>query len=189
MCVTRSFFLAGLLSAALSGHVQAQDTTPSEPPCSDDIHGHFDFWLGEWNVYSPDNGPYQGQNSIIKTNGDCLITEQWLGASGTTGDSMNFYDPLEEKWRQIWVSGGAFIDYVGGLDEGGAMILNGEIAYPGNPARFGFKGTWSLQSDGSVRQHFEQQDTEGNWSNWFIGIYVRKSTDPRAEEASAARGE
>ncbi len=153
------------------------------------MHDDFDFWVGEWNVYAPDSGPYQGQNSITKTQGGCLITEHWSGASGSSGESMNFHDPLMGAWRQVWVSPGNFIDYTGGLDASGAMQLTGEIYYPGNGTRAPFRGVWTPQADGSVRQHFEQADADGNWVDWFIGIYVRQDGDPRAAEAAAARGE
>ena len=35
------------------------------------------------------------------------------------------------------------------------------------------------QEDGSVVQHFDQQNPEtGEWSVWFEGLYVRRETDP-----------
>lgn len=173
------------LAAAPAVPAMAQPAPP--PGCVEDVHDDFDFWVGEWNVYAPDGGPYQGHNSIVKTHGGCLIAEHWQGARGSAGDSMNFYDPLIAAWRQVWVSRGAFIDYTGGLDETGAMVLEGEIFYPGRGTRAPFRGTWTLLEDGTVRQHFQQQDAEGNWADWFVGIYVREEEDPRAAEAEAAR--
>ena len=38
-----------------------------------------------------------------------------------------------------------------------------------------------------MRQHFQQQDADGEWADWFTGIYVRAEDDPRADEAEAAR--
>jgi len=161
---------------------------PAPPPgCVQDVHDDFDFWLGEWNVYAPDGGPYQGHNSITKSQGGCLITERWEGAQGSTGESLNAWDPLVGAWRQVWVSRGAFIDYTGGLDDAGAMVLEGEIYYPGRNIRAPFRGTWTPREDGTVRQHFQQQDADGAWSDWFVGIYVREDEDPRAGEAEAAR--
>tara|TARA_R110002073_G_scaffold6054_6_gene36506 strand:- start:11551 stop:12114 length:564 start_codon:yes stop_codon:yes gene_type:complete len=187
MVSAKTLLASTILALAVPGIVSAQQGPP--PGCAEAVHDDFDFWVGSWNVYAPDDGPYQGQNSITRTEGGCLITEHWSGASGSTGESMNFHDPLVGAWRQVWVSASAFIDYTGGLDDDGAMVLNGEIYYPGNGVRATFRGAWTLQDDGSVRQHFEQADAEGNWSDWFIGIYVRQDDDPRAAEAAAARGE
>ena len=186
MVSTTAVLASALMAIAMPSISSAQQAPP--PGCVEAVHGDFDFWVGEWNVYAPDDGPYQGHNSISKTQGGCLISEHWTGASGSTGESMNFYDPLLGAWRQVWVSAGAFIDYSGGLNADGAMVLNGEIAYPGNGVRAPFRGTWTLQADGSVRQHFQQADAQGDWSDWFVGIYVRQENDPRAEEAAAARG-
>lgn len=38
-----------------------------------------------------------------------------------------------------------------------------------------FRGTWTPNEDGSVRQFFVQQDTDGGvWKTWFDGLYIRK---------------
>lgn len=185
MTILRTLAAAAALAAAPVTVTWAQSGPP--PGCTDAVHDDFDFWLGTWNVYAPDDGPYQGRNTITKSQGGCLITERWEGASGSTGESLNAYDPLAGAWRQVWVSPGNFIDYTGGLDAAGAMVLEGEIFYPGNGTRAAFRGTWTLRDDGTVRQHFQQQGADGEWTDWFTGIYVRVEEDPRADEAEAAR--
>lgn len=181
-----------LLGAALclAGFAAPAVIAQAPPPaCTGDVHDDFDFWVGEWNVYAPDDGPYLGHNSITKHNGGCLIMEHWVGAGGNPGDSINIYDPLTQAWRQVWMSNGWYIDYSGGLNEDGAMVLEGESYTMATETRSAFRGTWTLQADGSVSQFFEQADAEGNLQPVFMGIYVRKDADPRAEEAAAARGE
>ncbi len=187
MIPAKALIASGLLALAMPTLAGAQASAP--PPCVAAMHDDFDFWVGEWNVYAPDNGPYQGHNSITKAQGGCLVSEHWTGGSGSTGESMNFHDPLAGAWRQVWVSPGVFIDYTGGLNEAGAMELTGEIYYDTTGQRAPFRGVWTPQGDGSVRQHFQQQGPDGEWSDWFIGIYVRQDGDPRAAEAAAARGE
>lgn len=176
----RKLFVAAALLGAASAPALGQAQTP--PSCDGMEHrADFDFWVGEWNVYSPD-GSFAGTNSIRKTQGGCLIEEHWSGASGSTGFSMNFYDPLLSQWRQVWMSAGAFIDYTGGLNENGAMALEGEIHYTANGQRFPFRGEWTLNDDGSVTQHFTQYDAENDvWTDWFIGRYVRLETDPNTQ--------
>jgi len=178
-----------LASAAVFSITTMASAQTPPPACTSDIHDDFDFWVGEWNVYAPDDGPYLGHNTIERINGGCLVTEHWVGASGNAGNSINIYDPLISAWRQVWMSNGWYIDYSGGLDENGAMVLTGESYLVQTDVRAGLRGTWTPLEDGTVRQFFEQQDADGNWQGVFTGIYVGKADDPRAEEAAMARGE
>ena len=138
--------------------------------------GDFDFWLGEWNVYSNDEKRVlQGTNSITKHHKNCLIMENWTSAQSGTGSSMNYYDAVADQWRQLWVAGGYSIDYAGGLDRSGSMLLKGKINYYKTGKRHDFRGRWTPNADGSVRQLFEQKDLEsGEWGVWFDGLYVRR---------------
>jgi hypothetical protein len=161
----------------------ALSQSPQTPPSCDGLEhrADFDFWVGEWNVYGPD-GQFAGTNSIRKSQGGCLIEEHWSGAGGSTGFSMNYYDPLQESWRQVWMSAGAYIDYTGGLNDDGAMVLEGEIFYQQRSDRFPFRGVWTPNDDGSVTQHFTQYDPDADtWNDWFIGRYVRQEDDPNAQ--------
>ena len=161
------------------------------PACTSDVHDDFDFWVGEWNVYAPGNeeglGPYVGHNTVERIHGGCLITEHWVNTAGTGGESMNMYDPLIGAWRQVWMSNGWYIDYTGGLNEDGAMVLTGESYTAQTDSRAELRGIWTLREDGTVSQEFEQKNAEGAWQNVFTGIYVREENDPRAAEAEAAR--
>lgn len=167
MIRTTAFSVAALM---MSSSAIAQ---PEAPSCDDEIYRAFDFWLGDWEVFDI-NGNKAGDNRISSQENGCLLLEEWTSAQGDTGQSYNFYDTGLEKWRQVWVSVHGTIDYSGGLNGDGAMVLEGETAY-----RTGvvapFRGTWTLQEDGSVRQHFEQYDAEKEeWIDAFIGIYRNK---------------
>lgn len=168
------------LVACASAPGAAAETAPAPPapapPCSDAVFHEFDFWVGEWDVYGP-KGNLAGTNSIRKEEYGCLLTEHWVNTGGQTGQSYNFVDLATGKWRQVWVSAGATIDYSGGLTDEGAMVLEGAIGYgagqPGNGAKF--RGTWTPNEDGSVTQHFQQfDDKKGEWTEWFTGVYKRK---------------
>jgi len=172
-----------LISAATLGAscAHAQSTTSAAaappPPCSDPIFSQFDFWLGDWDVYGP-AGKLAGTNSIRKEEYGCLLTEHWVNTGGQTGQSYNFVDLATGKWRQVWVSAGATIDYSGGLNDKGAMVLEGTIGYgagqPGNGAKF--RGTWTPNEDGTVTQYFQQyDDAKKEWTDWFTGTYKRKA--------------
>lgn len=165
-----SLFVASATGAA------AQQTPAQSPPCSDPLFRQFDFWVGEWDVYGS-NGQKAGENKITREEYGCLLVEHWTNAGGVTGQSYNFVDLATNEWRQVWVSAGATIDYAGGLNDKGAMVLEGRIGYgagqAGNGARF--RGTWTPNADGTVTQHFEQyDDAKKSWTDWFVGTYKRK---------------
>ena len=157
--------------------VVAAAPAPAPPPCEDDIYHAFDFWIGDWDVYDL-SGNLVGANSITSEESGCLLIEHWTNTGGGTGQSYNFYDPGTNEWRQIWVSAAGVIDYSGGLTDTGSMLLKGEIRNRGAGGVAPFTGEWTLNADGSVTQHFQQQDpATGEWSDWFIGQYVRQATE------------
>lgn len=131
------------VTPALSGDQAAKQQVPPKPVCESlGSFNDFDFWLGEWNVYSNDeNRQLQGTNSITKHHKNCLIMENWTNQQGGTGSSMNYYDAVEDQWRQLWVAGGYSIDYTGGLNESGSMELSGKINYYKTSKSHAFRGT------------------------------------------------
>lgn len=135
----------------------------------------WDFWVGEWQVYSNDEArTLLGNNSITKHYSNCLIKETWESAGGG-GFSVNYFNPIKKEWRQVWVANGYSIDYSGGLNPQGQMVLEGEIySYPQNTTA-AFKGSWTAEENGDVIQHFEVFNAETQvWDVWFEGRYVRK---------------
>mgnify|MGYP003654069513 CR=1 FL=1 len=118
----------------------------------------FDFWVGDWDVYDTSN-MLVGTNSIEKKENGCLLMETWAGAGGSTGISLNYFNPVTERWQQLWVSAGAYaIDIEGGLLDG-SMVLSGKLWNYQGPT-YDFRGTWTPNADGSVRQFFEQFNTQ-----------------------------
>ncbi len=172
------FGLAALALAACATAPEAvAQNSGAPPPCQDPVFDDFDFWVGEWDVYDA-VGKLAGKNSIRKEEYGCLIVERWTNAGGVTGQSYNFVDLATGKWRQVWVSAGATIDYAGGLDDKGAMILEGTIGFGAGQAGNGakFRGTWTPNADGSVLQHFQQyDDAKSVWTDWFTGTYRRQT--------------
>ena len=150
----------------------AQGAPPT--PCMDGgRYAEFDFWVGAWDVFIPD-GRQAGTNLIEKAEQGCVLVERWSGAGGSTGTSVNFYDPGRARWRQLWVSpNGGVIDIEGGLHEG-SMVLEGTLTNAAGASQ-PFRGAWTPNADGSVRQHFEVSSDGGEtWATWFDGRYVRR---------------
>lgn len=152
--------------------VIASQLAIAQSGCNANAHfNDFDFWVGEWEVTDNSTGNLAGSNSITKELNNCLVMENWAGASGSVAKSINYFNPLDNSWRQLWVAPGYVIDISGGL-ENEAMVLVGTIAYF-NDTVYEFRGSWRPASDGSVRHFFEQFDPENeSWAPWFDGRYA-----------------
>lgn len=170
--------IAAAAVAGISAQSWAQEATePTEPPpCETDANFRaFDFWLGEWDVSSRANGQHAGVNVIEQAENGCALVEHWTGRTGGTGMSVNYYNPVTGKWRQIWVAAGNYsLEIEGNIDDG-SMFLEGEIYYYRTARKFDFRGRWTPNDDGSVRQQFHQYNPETEvWDDWFDGLYVKK---------------
>lgn len=144
-------------------------------PCAyDPVYSQFDFWVGEWEVRTP-QGQLAGRNLIEKVTDGCLLLENWTAAGGSTGKSINYYEPVERHWVQTWVdASGDVITTTGTLRDGG-MRFAGEHLYRDGRIEL-FRMSFTPRADGSVRQFIEQSRDGGEtWYVWFDGIYVRQN--------------
>jgi len=169
---------AFLVTVALAGTAvdpEASEVAPQHFCESNPGFGDFDFWVGEWNVYTNDEErQLQGTNSITKHYNSCLLKEEWQGVQGGGGFSVVYYNSVKDEWRQVWVADAYSIDYVGGIDDDGAMVLVGNIFNYRQNTTAPFRGIWTAQKNGSVVQHFDVYDeTSGTWNVWFEGLYVK----------------
>lgn len=157
--------LACLLVAAAG----PTDATAQETPCGGPDYRAFDFWVGEWTVVSPE-GERVGRNRIRRVAGGCALLESWTSAEGTTGTSLNYYDPDDERWTQVWVGARGLRLRLEGTVEGASMVLEGERTAEGRRVRD--RITWTPRPDGTVRQTWETS-TDGGWETSWVGIYHR----------------
>jgi tetratricopeptide (TPR) repeat protein len=145
-------------------------------PCEfSDKHREFDFWIGEWDVFNP-QGQKVGTNVVQKFINGCVIYENWTGAGGGFGKSLNYYDPAAGKWRQNWVgASGWIVSYEGEVKDGVMHYLGESILINGSKQLA--RGTYTPSPDGSVRQLLEQsQDGGATWFVTFDGTYVKKGS-------------
>ena len=132
----------------------------------------FDFWIGEWVVSS--GGAVAGENRIERLERGCLLMENWTSAGGGSGKSMNFYDPENKTWNQIWVDASGSNIFASGSLRDGVMHFEGKHHYLGAPSQL-YRMSFTPRPDGTVRQFIEQSQDEGKtWYVWFDGIYERK---------------
>jgi len=66
-------------------------------PCASPEHRQFDFWQGEWEVREA--GRAAGTNRITRVLGGCALREEWTGAGGGKGTSLNVYDEAQRRWH------------------------------------------------------------------------------------------
>lgn len=154
----------------------AQRVEANERPCAHDpAFRQFDFWVGEWQVKSPEGAP-AGTNSITIENGDCWVHEHWVGMGGN-GESFNFYNPTTKKWHQTWLDDqGQVAEFDGDLRDG-AMVMEG-YRQGVNGSRIPARLTLTPRPDGTVRQLGENSNDSGKtWTTLYDLTYVRKGAN------------
>jgi hypothetical protein len=134
--------------------------------CTSAEHRQFDFWLGSWEVFTPD-GKKAGDNRIEAIDDGCALLERWRGRGGFSGTSLNSWDAASGQWRQHWVDNqGGLLRLAGRLD-GARMVLQA----PEHPRQ---RISWTPLPDGAVRQLWETSKDDGaTWQVAFDGRYVR----------------
>ena len=146
-------------------------------PCEHEArYRALDFWIGSWDVFMGDQ--QVGQNQITKLQRGCLVHESWTSASGTRGESINFYDPKTGEWTQRWVDeNGGVVWYTGGPTGQGFHMSGENIDSEGNVKAA--RVTLSPNDDGTVRHLIEHSDDGGEtWSIWFDALYRRAASPP-----------
>lgn len=168
--------LAILLAIACLSMATAQENQPT-CPCCKETYRQFDFWLGNWEAFSPDN-KLAGRNNIVLLQDSCILQENWVSASpGYTGTSYNFYNPQTGKWHQTWIDNQGASLLLTGTFENGSMVLWSETMKTQKGEPYRNRITWTPNTDGTVRQHWEMTTDEGKtWTTLFDGLYKKIKT-------------
>jgi len=158
----------------ITGNIIANDSkpVPQVKACSSSEYQQFDFWLGHWSVTT--NGKPAGENHIKKVYSGCALAENWSSSSSEfQGGSYNIYDQSRKLWHQTWVdSSGSLLQLEGGLVDGSMVLQGNTIDKGGEPVQQ--RISWTPNSDGSVRQHWQVRKQNASWKTIFDGLYVRK---------------
>lgn len=134
----------------------------------------FDFWIGEWDAFNR-QGRKDGTSVIQRIASGCGILENWAGAFGGDGKSINFYDPQVGKWFQYWIGANGNPSRYSGVYQDGAIRYEGE-PYTLHGKKIITRLTFFNIDANTVRQLAEQSDDEGK--TWTVGYdykYVRRS--------------
>jgi hypothetical protein len=151
----------------------AQSPTPRA--CAAAEHRQFDFWLGEWEVTVP-NGNAAGVNRITSINGGCALREEWTGAAGFTGTSINAYDPGSGRWHQTWIgSDGVLLLLDGGFRDGAMEMTGVTVGRDGAKTHHRIRWTPHSGSPAGLRQLWESSTDGGKtWAVAFDGTYRKR---------------
>jgi hypothetical protein len=143
--------------------------------CDTPAHRAFDFWLGEWQVHTPD-GKLAGINRITGEYDGCVVHERYQTDRGFSGESLNIYDAARKVWHQTWVDTSGTLLLLEGELRDGKMVMEGQtVDADAKPTKH--RITWTPNADGTVRQFWESTDANGKWIVTFDGKYTKKKGD------------
>ncbi len=159
------FFLLASLSA---------QQTEAPCPCCEETYQQFNFWVGDWVVYS--KGIMVGFNKINKIEGGCIIRENWKAVgSSYSGTSYNFYDKPAQKWKQVWIDNQGSVLELAGEFKDNQMILVGKEIKDVMGKLIQNRVTWTKNDDGTVRQLWEVSEDSGiSFTEIFDGLYRKR---------------
>jgi tetratricopeptide (TPR) repeat protein len=144
-------------------------------PCARDPDARrFDFWLGEWDVRTP-QGQLAGRSSIVAVSGECALLENWTSAFGTSGKSLNGYNPALGRWQQFWIGQDRTVtEYRDSAWDGPSLVFLAAAA-PSDTTHTTQRLTFTPLSKDLVRQHGERSTDDGrSWTTTYDLYYYRR---------------
>jgi hypothetical protein len=164
-------YLLSIAALLVLFSLQAQNT---QKPCSAPEASQFDFWVGNWDLFSKDT--ITGTNTIYKIMDGCTVQENFASQKiNYVGKSWSVYNPQAKLWQQTWVDNqGGYIELSGKFENGKMTLLTQAKKLPGgkeqvyrmvysNVTAKTFDWDWESTTDGGI-----------TWvSGWKIH-YVRK---------------
>ena len=151
------------------------DATHAPTPCATDPERRkFDFWIGDWTVMTA-GGTVVGSSVVQSINGGCSLLENWTAARGSTGKSLNSFNPSVSKWQQYWVDqNGGVTEFRDSEWKNGALSFLARSTRPdGTPLVQ--RLTFSALSDSVIRQHGERSLDDGKtWATTYDFYYHRR---------------
>lgn len=161
----------GLAVASARGQSAPQILKPCQ---SDSLRRAFDFWVGDWNVTTPD-GKQTGTSHVEVISGGCALLENWRDVHGAEGKSLNTYDPQLKRWRQLWVGQfGAVTDYSRSEWHDGTLSFFVDAPMQGSRPPMLVRLSFTPMAPDLVRQHSEQSTDDGKtWTTQYDFRYHR----------------
>ena len=170
----RHKIVAALVCLSISTGAWAQGAPPNYG-CPGAEYQQFKFWVGEWDVTTTADGKPAGQSKIELLGADCIIFENWKGANGGSGHSINVYDLADGKWHQTWVDAtGDQVRYTGTWTGSKPDMRAEDISTP-QKRNVIVTMSFEPQANGTVRQSGTQSVDGGKtFQPSFDLIYTKK---------------
>ena len=148
--------------------------TVAHPCAHKPEYRQFDFWIGEWDVFTSQGHNPVGSSSIQLIIDQCVLLENWTGGSGGNGKSFNHYDTASKKWIQDWVDSQSNSIHFEGKLEDGVMSYYASSQRPDGTPITRHLQFFKLDPD-HVRQFSQQSSDSGKtWTTEYDFVYDRK---------------
>jgi hypothetical protein len=95
----------GFLIVFMSG-LQVTALAQTSNCASDPYFRCLDLWRGAWTMYDS-TGRTIGSAVVEQSLGGCALTERWLAADGSEGQSLLYVDNKSGNWKQVWIGSNA----------------------------------------------------------------------------------
>lgn len=168
--------LQGTAFRALDGHPRfvriKESVQRNARPCqfSEDSK-RLDFWLGEWDVYAA--GAQIAESVISKSVDGCTLHEDYRTFGGYSGSSLNYFDPADGLYRQVWIdSQNAITLYAESSRDDNFLELHANQAN-GTELRMNYR--YDPDTDTVVQAVDSSSDGGETWTNGFLGTYRRRA--------------
>ena len=155
-------------------------TLSAQKPCSRPEFRQFDFWIGEWEAFSPD-GKKGGDSKISIILDSCVILEEWTSANAQqgliyTGKSFNSYNAASKQWQQTWTDNtGNTTEFLRGEGTDGKIVYYADKVADPKSIFFMRRLTFTKLNNDKVRQFGERSDDGGKtWIAEYDLEYRRK---------------
>jgi hypothetical protein len=160
--------------------ISVQKIVAQKLPCSRPEFRQFDFWVGEWEVFSPD-GKKGGDSKISIILDSCVILEEWTSAGAQqgliySGKSFNSYNSASMQWQQTWTDNtGNTTEFLRGEGENGKIVYYADKVADPKGVFFMRRLTFIKLNNDKVRQLGERSDDAGKtWTTEYDLEYRRK---------------
>jgi hypothetical protein len=163
-------------AAAFLGLVARPASAAPDEPCATNAEARqLDYWLGDWTINVPGQGPSATSKVYLELE-KCLVVESWQGEKDHRGMNMFAYASGEKSWRGMFVDnrGRAHIFDRGTVESGSAEFI-GSSRGPNGEAILNRIRVVRL-AGGKVEQSWDKSTDNGaTWTNQFRLEYSRKS--------------
>ena len=160
--------------------ISVQKIVAQKLPCSRPEFRQFDFWMGDWEAFSPD-GKKGGDSKISIILDSCVILEEWTSANAQqgliyTGKSFNSYNSASKQWQQTWTDNtGNTTEFLRGEGTDGKIVYYADKVADPKGVFFMRRLTFTKLNNDKVRQLGERSDDSGKtWTTEYDLEYRRK---------------